>query len=303
MAERVSDHSQVVRATDEHAAGTPLTGVVGVARGRAWRHREPSPHSRKFAAVTAALAGVAIAAVAVAVGVLLTGTSTGSSAQWSTWSPSQGGLAGERQIADEVSPFYRASAALQLAVVTVQNISASGNEQVAVRNPDNGTLAGLGGTTAVFNVCGLGSNCGISTGTPSASRLLLLRREALELSLYTFKYISDVGNVVAILPPGHTSTTNPQKLTPKPPAPGTATTTTSPLDLAVVFQRASLKNFLQQPLRITLPGDLPPLPSQMQAAPEALLVSVITSQALFRQHLIQAQDGTSVLVLDPMPPQ
>jgi hypothetical protein len=39
----------------------------------------------------------------------------------------------------------------------------------------------------------------------------------------------------------------------------------------------------------------------MAVAPEAELVRVITGQLLYRQQLIQSQDGTSVLVLDPLP--
>jgi hypothetical protein len=300
VAEGVSDRPPPVRAND---AAEPLSGVVGVSSGHYRRERQSSPHSRKFVLVTAALMIIALAAVAGAILILVAGGRAGAPAQWSAWSPSQDGIAGERQIADEVAPFYRATPATQLAVVTVQNVSGTGNEQVAVRDPNTGTLAGLTGTTAIYNVCGLGTNCAIAAGTPSSSRLLLLRREALELSLYTFKYISDISNVVAILPPGHTSTTNPQKITPNPPAPGTAASTTSPLNLAVVFQRASLKSFLGQPLRATLPEQVPPLPSQMDGAPEAELVSVVTSQALFKQQLVQAQDGTGVLVLDPLPPQ
>jgi hypothetical protein len=41
----------------------------------------------------------------------------------------------------------------------------------------------------------------------------------------------------------------------------------------------------------------------MASAPEAELVSVITGQALFTQQTIQSQDGTRVLVLNPIPPQ
>lgn len=297
----MSEHPQIVRASD---TAEPLSTVVAVSGGRRSRERKQSPHSSKFVAVTAALVAVAIAAVAAAVLLLINGSSATTAAQWSAWSPPDGGIAAEREIADQVAPFYRATPAQQLAFVTVKNISGtSGNEQVAVRDPNNGTLEGLNGTTAVYNVCGLGPNCAIAGGTPSSARLLLLRREALELSLYTFKYVSNVSNVVAILPPGHTTTTNAQKLTRKPPPPGSATTTTTPLDLAVVFQRDNLKSFLEHPLSDTLPEQVPPLPTQMDSAPEAELVSVVTSQALFKQQLMQAEDGTSVLVLNQLPPQ
>ena len=62
----------------------------------------------------------------------------------------------------------------------------------------------LTGNTIAYNLCGVGGkDCAIGAGTPSNSRLLLLRREALELALYTFKYIRGTQNVLTILPPGH----------------------------------------------------------------------------------------------------
>jgi hypothetical protein len=73
--------------------------------------------------------------------------------------------------------------------------------------------------------------------------------------------------------------------------------------LAVVFQHQGLQRFLDRPLRDTLPEPLPPTVSQMESAPEAELVDVITGQGLFSHQLIQTQDGNSVLVLNPQPPQ
>ena len=268
--------------------------------------RVTSPHSPKFLAATAMLFGIAIGAIIFAVAVALTGGSAGPEPSWSSWKPPQGGIAGEREIAGEVAPFYRASPSTQLAIVTVQNVSSSttnstngAGTQIALRDPNNGTLSALSGTSAVYNLCGLGPNCTISTGAPSTARLLLLRREAFELALYTFKYISGVDNFVAILPPGHT-TQSCTGICPKPPS---GSTKTSPLDIAVVFQRQDLKHFLDKPIRLTMPEQLPPTVTQMSNAPEAELVSVVTGQALFREQSVQAQDGSNVLVLDPLPSQ
>ena len=291
------------RSSEEHAAEAPLSPGVSISRReRSRARRDGSPHAHKFLLATAVLTGVAVAAVAITIALLLGPSSRSSSFKWSTWSPPDSGIAGEREIADEVAPLYRASPAEQLAVVTVRNISGSANsgDQLALRDPKTGNLGAVAGNTAVFTLCGLGPNCAIATGSPSTARLLLLRREALELALYTFKYISGVQNVVTILPPGHTEPT--ARLTRKPPSPG-QTTASSPIDLAVVFQKNSLGRFLSAPLRAALPEDLPPTVSQMPNAPEAELVSVITGQALFTQQLVQAQDGSRVLVLNPMPPQ
>jgi hypothetical protein len=300
MAEGVSNLRQ---SSDEHAAERTLPAGAR-SHGRRGAPRSLSPHSHKFLAATAMLVGVALGAIAVAVVVALSNSRPGSTLPWSSWSPPDSGVAGEREIANEVSPFYRESPGSQLVVVTVQNVSGpsstgtGGGTQIAVRDPGSGTLSAVGGNTAVYNLCGLGPSCTIAGGTPSAARLLLLRREALELALYTFRYIGGVQNVVAILPPGHTVQTCTGICSqPNPPK------TTKPVDLAVVFERQSLQRFLQQPLHDTLPEELPPTVSQMESAPEAELVSVITGQALFQQQLVQSQTGGNVLVLSPEPPQ
>lgn len=303
MADRLNDEPRLVSASDDRTADARLPAAATATVSGGSKRRSGSPHSLRFLAVTAALAGIAIGAIGVAVAILAGDHSPGPQAKWSSYSPPDSGVAGERDIANAVAPLYRATSANQLAVVTVQNFSATGTgTQVALRSPNDGTLSALGGTTAVFNLCGLGPNCAISSGTPSADRLLLLRREALELSLYTFKYVHGVDNVVSILPPGHAITT--AKLTAKPPdKAGSKSKAAAPLYMAVAFQRRSLQPFLDRPLRDTLPEQIPPTPTTIESAPEAELVSVLTAQALFKQQVIQAQDGSNVLVLDPLPPQ
>jgi hypothetical protein len=162
----------------------------------------------------------------------------------------------------------------------------------------------LSGKTIAFNMCGTGGKaCAIGVGQPSTDRLLLLRREALELALYTFKYISGVQNVVAILPPGHTEQTS--SLTSKPPASNTKTTS-KPVDIAVLFIRDELKPLLTRPLTDTFPEQFPPsVPelSQWHNTEEAGLVDQITAHGLFSERLVQAQDGSNLIVLNPLPPQ
>ena len=43
--------------------------------------------------------------------------------------------------------------------------------------------------------------------------------------------------------------------------------------------------------------------SQIQSAPEAELVSIITAHGLFSERTEQGQDGSTVIVLSPLPPQ
>jgi hypothetical protein len=303
MADRMSDTPHIVRASEEHVADSPMQHA-GVGSWRSSAHtRETSPHAGKFRFATAALAGIAIAAIAIAVAAGTSKSSPAQSARWSTWSPPDSGALGAREIADHVAPLYRISSVDQLAVVTVVNLSDPNNPlRVAVRtDPSSSSVSVLSGNTVAYNLCGIGgSNCSIGVGQPSADRLLLLRREALELAVYAFKYISGTQNVVAILPPGRTTT--PSTLTMKPPT-ANAASNTKPLSVALLFVKDELAPFLAQPLSSILPEQFPPTVAQMHNAPEAGLVNQITARGLFSQSLVQAQDGSTLIMLDPLPPQ
>ncbi len=281
--------------------GEELIGSRAGPRSRAKAARGGKAHRFRWA-----IAGlIVIGFCSLGAALVLSGSSAravrGGSA-WSAWSPPDQGLAGAQDIADYIAPYYRATPATQLAVVTAVNLNDPSNplEVVvpAAGTPDS--LAPLPATsTILYNLCGVGSqDCAIGVGKASTNRLLLLRREALELALYTFKYLSGIQTVVAILPPGHTV----QGCTGICPQPHAKTTTTS-VDIALAFDRAELQPWLGAPLRDTLPETLPPTVSQMSSAPEAELVSVITAHGLFDEHVEQAQDGSSVIVLDPTPPQ
>jgi len=315
MADPVDGTQSVVRASDEGIAKRAQPRAAGGLTSR-WRGtpRESSPHADKFRIALALLVGIAIGALAIAAVILGTDNSRGTQPAWSSWSPTSGGTEGATQIADHLAPFYRISAASQLDIVTVINLanpnvtgttgSGSGNGlEVAV---DTGTSANdlslLSGNTIAYNLCGVGgANCAIG-GTASTNRLLLLRREALELALYTFKYISGTDNVVAVLPPGRTEVTT--TLSPKPPAKN-AKAATEPVDIAVLFDRQELQPWLNIPLSETLqefPPAVPELPLWVKTE-EAGLVDQITARGLFSERIESVQDGSNLLVLNPLPPQ
>jgi hypothetical protein len=262
-----------------------------------------SHHSNKFRAAVAVLVVLGAAALAAAVGLTVSRSHRASSAgDWSQWKPQDSGLAGAQEIADFVSPYYRATPTDQLAVVTTINLNNPASPLEVVipsTSSSNGLQALPPESTVAYNLCGVGStDCSIGVGQPSSARLLLLRREALELALYTFRYIGGARTVVAVLPPGHTL----QGCTGICPKPQTKATT-KPLNLALAFDRKELQPWLSRPLRTTLPEPLPPSVSQMASAPEAELISVITAHGMFSQRVEHAQDGSTVIVLNPMPPQ
>ena len=167
------------------------------------------------------------------------GPSTGSGA-WSQWQPSTTSLGdGAQQIADHVAPTYRQQGGDQLVGVTGGPLKVAASPdplpaKIAVASQDTTKIGIIRGTTAMYSLCGLGSRCSINRGKPSTQRFLLLRREALELALYSFRYL-DVANVVALLPP----------------APGQRPQN------AVFFQRSEFKKVLDHPIDQVLPSPPP----------------------------------------------
>ena len=298
--------------TDDRAVDSPHTASLPrTAQSRGHEHGEDAPHAEKFRLATASLLGIAIGALALAAAVLIGGRGHTASIQWSQWSPSDQGKLGATEIADHVAPFYRLTSADQLDVVTLMNVAnpnatgsttGSGYEVAVNTGGSAGNLSLLGGKTIAYNLCGLGSSTCQLAGTPSANRLLLLRREALELALYTFRYLNGVQNVVAILPPGHTQTTS--TLSSKLPS-SSASSSPAPVTVAVLFVRDELSPWLSQPLSQTL-QEFPPPTSALNAwrqTQEAGLVDQITARGLFSEKIENAQDGSNLLVLTSLPPQ
>jgi hypothetical protein len=258
--------------------------------------------------------GLAIGAVAVAIAIASNSSSSGPAQPWSAWRPPDNGVQGAQEIADHIAPFYRISGTAQLAVVTVVNLGNPNNInpttgvpqglQVAVRpEAASSAVSLLGGNTIAYNLCGIDStNCSIGVGSPSALRLLLLRREALELALYTFKYISGTQNVVAILPPGYTETgCAGGNLCSTPHAKPTIHHET----IALLFVNQELQYWLKRPLSDTFPEEFPPsvpeLPLWSQTS-EAGLVEQITARGMFSEQLVNTQDGSHLIELTQQPP-
>lgn len=292
-------------ASDEHGS---IGGAQPVLRTDPRRlPRLPVPHAMKFRLALAALAGIAVGAIAIAVVVLAHGSASAtiaSAGNWSSWAPSSSGSAGVSQIADHLAPYYRESAAQQLDVITPISVSqttaagtTSGNGlTVAVNTGASGkgqSLGLLNGRTIAYNVCGLGPRDCELAGTPSVARMLLLRREALELALYTFEYIGNSQNVVVVLPPARTVSS------------GASGAPATPVTVAVAFVRRALQPWLQVPLSRTL-QQYPPDVAQLniwKQTPEAGLVDQITAHALFSSQVESLQVGGRVLVLSQLPSQ
>ncbi len=249
---------------------------------------QPSaPHAERFRFVTGALVIVALAAVATAISLAMGAGDTGDGDEtaWSPFKPSSDGLdTGAREIADYVGRQYRLPSGQQIVAVTGGPLELQGMPmRIAVRESpaDGGEITVLEGRGVLYRLCGLGPKCAIPIGKPSPERALLLRREALELALYSFHDLDDVDHVVVFLPP------------PKGRDP----------EVALHFRRGDVAGQLSRPLRATLPGPVP-TPATIDRSPDTPFVQQLTLGNIFRFSLTEGNRDASVfLVLDPLPTQ
>ncbi len=237
----------------------------------------------------------ALLGVGVGLFVLLEGGGPGGSSAWSLWRPSASGRDALRQIADFVSRRYRLPSGTQLTGVIIRRpptvTTTTGTarapqdipiEAIAVKTGSSGDVAKdysifTTDQSLEYILCGFGDRCSIAEGKPSLERARLLRREALELALYTFKYVSGVDSVVTFIPPR--------------PDPAAKT-------FALYFQKDGLREQLERPLRETLrrrdllrPGNLRPA--------ESAKIDALTMSRLYSFNYQPAPDGSAILVLDP----
>jgi hypothetical protein len=274
-----------VAAEDE----APERADGGVAVAAAVHERTESKYAPRFQFALGALLAVGAAAIVLLVAVLVgNGASKAPQAidtgpSWSTWRPTANGADGPTQIAEHVGAEYRLSDGKQLVAVTGGPLQIAGLPvTVAVRHSaaQGGDIKLFDGSSGVlYRLCGLGPKCAIDSGKASTQRHLLLRREALELALYSFKYLG-VDDAVVFLPPrkGQDPTQ------------------------ALFFRRqeTDVLNAVQRPLDATLVRETPSV-AGVTRSPDAQLVNTITTPKLFKFSFTQAnQDTRAFLVLDPM---
>ncbi|HEX6459340.1 MAG TPA: hypothetical protein VF032_10535 [Thermoleophilaceae bacterium] len=266
--------------TPQDAGGSELestrTKELEAAHSKELAPYTPRPahgHETKFRLIYAVLGGMGLAAVAAAVIFVIAGKPP-TPPPWSSWKPSAGGDEALSQIADHVAPTYRLPTGEQLVAVDGGPAEVAGLpvKIVLLRTPTQPTFTQ--GKSAMFSLCGLGKFCSIKVGKPSQARTLLLEREALELALYTFRYVGDVDQVVVILPPA------PHK---KP-------------SQAVFISRNEVKGALDQPLRATL-APKPPSLNALRKGPAKDFIVRNADSRVYNYDLTQAPDASVLLEL------
>ena len=234
-----------------------------------------------------ALLGVILAGAIAGFVVLVVKPGTSGPAGWSTWAPPHGSTAKmTNEIADHVAHEYRLNkgGAQLVAVVSEPPEVTSGTHKISISNiavretaqTDKGIQIINSGGVWVDQFCGLSPSCAISSGKATVSRGRLVRREALEVALYTFKFVPSISSIVAFMPP----------------PPGSTAST------LLYLQKANLTKQLSQPLTKTLPLATPPLPTSPDTA-EASTIDKLTLPAVYKYQLQQLQDASALLVLNP----
>jgi hypothetical protein len=265
--------------SSDPAATNPLVTPVGDLGEKS------SPYEKRFLAVYAVLGLVVVAAIGAFV-VFAVQPGHKAAAPWSTWEPTPGTVAKmTSQIADHVSRSYRSSEGgpQLVAVVPSKPTVTSGTTNIAIKaiairkaaNTNTGIEVLGSNKTYMYTFCGLGAGCSIAGGHATALRGRLVRREALEIALNTFKFVPSIDTVIAFMPP----------------PPGS---TDSPL---VLLRKQDLTDALNKPLRTTLQRATPPLPTQNNQG-EAKTIDELTLPA-FTYQMQSLQTGGAAIVLDP----
>jgi hypothetical protein len=164
-----------------------------------------------------------------------------SGGDWSAWHPVSLGSSAVREIATHVSAEYRLASGKQLLNVVahepainngLQTFAVSTLELRSDKSDLGARIFGIG-NGVMYILCGSGPDCSIGEGKASEARGTLVRREALELALYTFKYVGDVDTVLAFVPP----------------APGVTD------KQFIVLRRDDVASYMRHPLAATIGGE------------------------------------------------
>jgi hypothetical protein len=141
---------------------------------------------------------------------------------------------------------------------------------------DGSSLETIGaGKAIMYILCGSGEECALPFAASSSADQRLVRREALELALYTMKY-NDVDPVVVLLPP------DPQG------NPGGA----------ILFRRDQLETQLERPLTQTLATGQAPTALGMSSLEQAT-VDYFTLSNQFVYEFQPAGDGSARMLMNP----
>jgi hypothetical protein len=273
----------------EHSIAAPRAepeSIVEPVRPR----EHPSVHRWRFGLAYLALAVLAGAGIGIAV-MVLDRPEKAEPAAWSEWRPVGRANSYARQIAESVSPDYRTSAGTQLAAVIAGPPTAGGLPVQAVVIRHDPPIASAppqyeiyaAENTVAYTMCGGAALCSLD-GEVTTEQLYLMRRQALELSLYTFKYVADAESTVVLLPPDLA---------------GTPEDRSDDQLTGLYFKKNDFTRELNRPLRTTLPGTTVAAGGESSNA-DFDAVERLTRANIFEFRFDRLQNDAAVLMLTPL---
>jgi len=257
----------------------------------------PSPYRGRFGFITGVLLGCGVAAAVLLLVVITSGgpKDEGLARDWSAWHPdTDDSFLGADEIAKHVQGTYRNEKKKPLASVTSGPI-AFGQIPLTVAIPAGDNVQPLYGTGVQYTLGGSGKEGLLKDSKPSKARHRLLRREALELALYSFRYLPNVSMVVTLMPPAPKV----EQVHPKPKGKKAAKAAKAKQpryqEQAIFYRPGDLKPQLQVPLKFTM-NPTPPTISSFKGE-EARRIDSLTLNNLFEYVRQPGQDGRAYLVL------
>jgi hypothetical protein len=263
----------------------------------------PTQYRNRFGFLAGALGGVVLWSIALLAAVLLWngngGEDAGMHANWSAWQPADESLEeGATQIAEHIGPKYTYPDGNQL----LQIKPIAGEIPITL---DSTRIVDLKGDNVIYQLKGMGDG-GTIKGEASNERGAVVFREALELSLYTFRYLPDAEGVLVMIPPPPTDPKTEaanletlQKASSGDPAAvqkaAEIQQAESLKQRAIYFRPGDLKSELQVPLGVTVPAGTPNAETITQAEADEIMQRVRSNLFKWRQD-----PQTGELILSPM---
>lgn len=266
----------------EDVTREPPLPLLATRRDRA----RQSSYRFRFAILYVVLAAIVGAGIGSFV-VLASGEGRAEEEAWSTWRPKGRENAYPTEIARHVAGRYRLPTGKQLVGVfagpaEVQDLPIRGvliQHDATTPAKQDEVEAIEAGNSVLYTLCGVGQKCSVE-GAASQERARLLRREALELALYTFKYVDDVDSVIALMPVNL----------------GDPATEEDDTSTALFFEKKDFGRQLSTPLQRTLSGQA----GTVIDPAEGLVVDTLTRPRHYLYDIQPTQDLGAVLRLAPI---
>jgi hypothetical protein len=221
-------------------------------------------------------------------------TRVAESANWSAWQPStRNRVATIEQIAKHVQSQYRLAGGQQLAgVIPKVAVVTTTDQEIPISalvihtgfplDSPKDLSVGLIRRGAMYIMCGSNSDCTLP-GAPTVKRGRLVRREALELALYTFTYAPSVDTVLVFAPP-------------------LASSSGTPVRRVVVLHRDEVAPLLERPLASSLKPSKRVTVNDVGEREKAVIDEATQYRFFTVRNTSQLPDGTVSLELYPPSP-